>query len=202
MGLLLGAGERAPAGDDLAVVAHADPAAPGVIAVRVEGEIQRALGTHGMVDGAVPADQCLVVPKAQLALPAVAAVGHRDRAVGEQLEDLAALVDLQRVGVDARLAVFPGLPAGPPVARQVELVADLAGELGEGDAERIGQRDGGSQMFRDVRLTALRADASSAGIACISHSVLASSRGTYAAPRWQLRCPGVWLICQANLTTR
>src|SRR4029453_8632683 len=32
-------------------------------------------------------------------------------------------------------AVLPGLPGGPPVAREVQLVADLAGELFEGDAE-------------------------------------------------------------------
>ena len=63
MGLFLGAGEGAPSADDGAVVAHADPAAPGVVAVGVEGEVERALGPDGLVDGAVPAEQCFVVPR-------------------------------------------------------------------------------------------------------------------------------------------
>ena len=49
VGLLLGTGDGAPAGDDGTVVAHADPAAPGVGAMGVEGEVQGALGAHGGV---------------------------------------------------------------------------------------------------------------------------------------------------------
>ena len=49
VGLLLGAGDGTPAGDHGTVVAHADPAAPRIGAVLVEGKVQGALGSHGGV---------------------------------------------------------------------------------------------------------------------------------------------------------
>ena len=79
----------------------------------VEGEVQGALGSHGGVGGAVPADEGFVVPQAQLASPAVAAFGDRDGPLGVELEYLASLMHLQGMGVDAEGAVLPGLPGGP-----------------------------------------------------------------------------------------
>src|SRR5512132_2147326 len=102
------------------VVAHADPTAPGIGAMLVEGEVQGALRAHGGVGGAIPANQRFVVPQAQLAPPAVAAFGDRDRTLGVELEHLASLMHLQGMGVDAGGAVFPGLPGAPPLAGEVE----------------------------------------------------------------------------------
>ena len=113
--------------------------------MRVQREVERALGPDGGVGGSVPADERFVVPEAEFALPAIAAFGDWRGPVGGQLEDLSALVHLQGVGVDAGGSVFPGLPAGPPVTGEVQLVADLAGELGEGDAEGVGEGHGGGQ---------------------------------------------------------
>jgi hypothetical protein len=136
VGVVLGAGDGPPPGDHGAVVAHADPAAPGIGAVLVQGEVQGALGAHGGVGGPVPADQGFVVPQAQLAPPAVAAFGHRDGPFGVELEHLAALMHLQGMGVDAGGAVLPGLPGAPPLAGEDWLlVAGLvAGELSKADA--------------------------------------------------------------------
>src|SRR5215217_6955454 len=52
---------------------------------------------------------------------------------------------LQGVGVDAGGAVLPGLPGAPPVAGEVEVVADLPGQLVHGDAEGVGEGDGGGE---------------------------------------------------------
>ena len=55
MGLFLGASQRATDVNHKAVVTHADPAAPGVIAMRVKREVEGAFGLDGLVDGPVPA---------------------------------------------------------------------------------------------------------------------------------------------------
>jgi hypothetical protein len=47
----------APTGDHWTVVAHADPAAPGIGAMLVEGKVHGALGSYGGVGGAIPADE-------------------------------------------------------------------------------------------------------------------------------------------------
>jgi hypothetical protein len=49
------------------------------------------------------------------------------------------------MGVDVGGAVLPGLPGAPPVAGEVEAVADLPGELIHGDAQGVGQGDGGGE---------------------------------------------------------
>jgi hypothetical protein len=51
-------------------------------------------------------------------------------------------VDLEGVVVDPLDSVLPGLPGGPPVAAEVEVVGDLAGELGKRDAEGVCSGDG------------------------------------------------------------
>src|SRR2546423_4718017 len=76
-GLLLGPGHRSPAGDDRAVVAHADPAAGHAEAVLVEDEVHDALGAHRALAGGVPAHENLVVPELHLATPEVAALIER-----------------------------------------------------------------------------------------------------------------------------
>lgn len=127
-GVFLGASDGSPSGDDESVVAHADPAAPGVVAVWVQGQVEGAFGADGGVGRAVPAEQGFVVPEAQFALPSVAAVLDGGGAVGGQLQDFAVLVDLDGVGVDAWLPVFPGLPAGPPGSGEIQVVADPSGK--------------------------------------------------------------------------
>src|SRR5918997_1119978 len=62
-GVVGGSRHRAPAGDDGAVAAHADPSSPGVRAVGMQGEVDRALRAHGWVGRPVPADERFVVPE-------------------------------------------------------------------------------------------------------------------------------------------
>jgi hypothetical protein len=52
---------------------------------------------------------------------------------------------LQGMGVDAGGAVLPGLPGAPPLAGEVEAVADPPGEFVHGDAKSVGQGDGGGE---------------------------------------------------------
>ena len=80
--MFAGAGDGAPSGDDEAVVAHADPAAPGVGSVGVQGEVETAFGADSGLGGAVPADQGFVVPQAEFASPLVAALGDGDGPFG------------------------------------------------------------------------------------------------------------------------
>src|SRR6266545_5040887 len=54
-------------------------------------------------------------------------------------------MDLQRVSVDTGRAVLPSLPGTPPVAGEVEFVADLPGELGDRDAQGVGQGHGSGE---------------------------------------------------------
>jgi hypothetical protein len=57
----------------------------------------------------------------------------------------------QGMGVDAGGAVLPGLPGAPPVAGEVEAVADLPGEFIHGDAKGVGQGDGGHWSTKSRR---------------------------------------------------
>src|SRR4029453_9526971 len=98
-GLLLGLGHAAPAGDDVAVVAEADPSSGGMDAVGVHDEVHGALGTNRAVAGGVPAHQDLVVPQAQLAPPQVAAfLDGPPASTGLDLDEFVVLVEGDRRG--------------------------------------------------------------------------------------------------------
>lgn len=143
--VLVGPGKATPPGDDRTVVAHPDPPAPRVGAVLVQGEVQGAFGTHGGIGGAVPAHEGFVVPQAQLALPAVAALTDGEGTFRVEVQYFTALVHLDGVSVDAWTSVLPRLPCAPPRAGQIEAVRDLPGELAKRDIERIGEVSGGRQ---------------------------------------------------------
>jgi hypothetical protein len=85
MGLLLGPSDSAPTGDDWTVIAHADPSAPCMRAMRVEREVHGALGSHGGIGRVVPAHERFVVPEAQLAPLAVATFLDRYCPLGIEL---------------------------------------------------------------------------------------------------------------------
>jgi hypothetical protein len=86
-----------------------------MVPVRVQRQVQSPLRPDGFVDRAIPAEQGFVIPQAQFTLPAIAAFRDRGSALSKELQDFAALTDLQRVGVDPGMPVFPGLP--PPTSR-------------------------------------------------------------------------------------
>ena len=127
-GLGLGPGHAAPSSDDVAVVAQSDPSAGGVDAVGVHHEVHGALGADRAVVGGVPAQQDLVVPQAKLAAPQVAAFLDWPAASGGlDLDQLAVLVEVDRLGPDVFDAASGGLPAGPPVAGEADAVARRSG---------------------------------------------------------------------------
>ncbi len=82
-----------------------------------------------------------MIPQAQLAAPQVAAFLDRPPAgSGFDLDEFTVLVEVDRLGPDVLDAVPGGLPAGPPIAGQVDPVARRAGQLADRDAK--GLRDG------------------------------------------------------------
>ena len=116
-----GVGEGGVAGHDGAVVAVADPAALGVVAVGVHDEEHGALVADVVVGGGVPAHEDVVVPDAQFAAPEV--VG--DRLLGRELErfdadGLAELLEPDGLGGDD-LSPRERLPGGPPGAVEPRL---------------------------------------------------------------------------------
>ena len=130
MGPVLAAGHGPPPAHDLSVVAHPGPTSPSVRAMGVKGQVHDALGSHSGVGGSIPAHEGFVVPEPGLTSPAVAPILDGDRSFGVEVEDVASLVSVNSVGVDSGDAVFPGFLAGPPDTGEVELVADLASDLG------------------------------------------------------------------------
>ena len=73
-GQFFGAGKAGVAGDDGAVVAHANPSAStGDVAVAVDGEVHGAFGLDVAVHASVPAHEGLAVPDCELTDPVVAA---------------------------------------------------------------------------------------------------------------------------------
>ncbi len=113
------AGEGAPADDDRAVVARADPSALGVVAPCMDDEVHGPLEADVVVGGDVPARKGLGAPEAQLAAPVVVAdvlgLGELERA---DLDLRAGLLERHRLGGDRLRAVDVGLPRRPPRARE------------------------------------------------------------------------------------
>src|ERR1700731_1945839 len=140
---LAGLAHRGPPAHDPPVETEPDPAAGHVQAVRVQHEVQRALGPDRAVVGGVPAHQDLVVPQPQLAAPVVAALFlAQPPGDGGDLEQFAFLLDLDLLGGDLLVSAARGLPGRPPLAAQLDLVRGLACQLGYRDAQGIGDGDG------------------------------------------------------------
>src|ERR1700746_3818028 len=123
LGLIAGLAHRGPPAHDPPVEPEPDPAAGHVQAVRVQHEVEGALGPDRAVVGGVPAHQDLVVPEPQLAAPVVAAFFLAQSAGdGGDLEQFAFLLDLDLLGGDLLVSAARGLPGRPPLAAQLDLV--------------------------------------------------------------------------------
>ena len=96
--------------------------------LRIARELHDVFG-HTMATISVQAG---VVPQAQLPAPQVAAFIDRPAASGGlELDELAVLVEMDRLGPDVLDTAPGGLPAGPPVPGEVDPVAWCPGELAD-----------------------------------------------------------------------
>src|SRR4051794_30741142 len=121
----------------------------------MEREEHGPLGADAALGGHVPAHENLVVPQPELPAPEVAA---RVQLLGaaslsSDMQQLTPLAHADHVRVEDLLAVLPRLPAGPPLASQVELPGLATREFVEGDAEGVGDRLGRAEGR--LRLTGL-----------------------------------------------